>query len=156
MSDNIYLRESDEKDCDILFRWVNERETRANSFDSHHITKEEHKAWFERMQKDDDQIQYILMKGEKPIGQIRLAIRGKEAEISYSISSDERGHGYGKAIIRLAIEHIQKECPEIEKLIGKVKPSNMASFLCFEKNGFEDRCHVLELAIHKQRKTTVE
>lgn len=147
MSDNLYLREAVEGDRDILFSWVNERETRKNSFDSHHITVEEHRSWFDRMRNDDDQIQYILMKGEKPIGQIRVSIMGNEAEISYSISHDERGYGYGKEIIRLVVGHVRKEHPGIEKLIGKVKPSNVASLRCFRENGFEDRYHAMELDI---------
>jgi Predicted acetyltransferase len=85
------------------------------------------------------------MRGLKPIGQIRLDIDCSDAKIDYSIANDERGYGYGKLIIWLAIKKVRKDFPKVNRLIGRVKPSNVASFYCFEKNGFEEKYQQLEL-----------
>ena len=148
MINNLYLRRATQEDVDLLFNWVNDKSVRDNAFDTHIISFFEHKTWFDSLLQDDGQIQYILMKNEKPIGQIRLRIDGYRAEIDYSISKDERGYGYGKEIIRLAIAKIQSDYPDVKKLIGKVKPSNVASFLCFIENGFEEKYHYLELCLN--------
>lgn len=139
-----YLRKADFSDIDILFEWVNDVETRENSFDSHIITYEEHLEWFEKMMSDQNQVQYIMMNGDTPVGQVKLSLSGVEAEISYSISKKLRGCGYGKEILCLVMEKVRNDYPSITKLIGKVKPSNGASFHCFTKNGFEEKYQLLE------------
>ncbi len=145
--EKLYLRKATKDDVTILFEWVNDKDTRQNAFDTHIITYEEHSAWFKRMMEDSDQIQYILMHGEKPVGQVRLSIENQEADIDYSISDAERGHGYGKVIIGLIAERVREDCPMVKKLIGRVKPSNTASYHCFIGNGFEEVYRQLEFEI---------
>ena len=147
IDEKLYLRKATEDDVTILFEWVNDKDTRQNAFDTHIITYEEHSAWFKRMMKDSDQIQYILMKGEKPVGEVRLTIENHEAVIDYSISNTERGYGYGKEIINLITEKVREDCPMVKKLIGRVKPSNAASYHCFIGNGFEEVYRQLEFEI---------
>lgn len=142
-----YLRKAEFADIDILFEWVNDGETRKNAFDSHVITYEEHMKWFENMMNDKNQIQYIMMNGDMPVGQIRLLLSGIEAEIDYSVSNSLRGYGYGKDILLLIKERVRKDYPSITKLIGKVKPSNVASVNCFLKNGFKENYKLLEYNI---------
>lgn len=143
----VYLREATLSDVDLLFEWVNGEDVRKNAFDTHTITFEEHSSWFSRLLNDRNQAQYILMRGSKPIGQIRLDIDRSDAEIDYSIANDERGYGYGKLIIGLVIKRVRDDFPEIDRLIGRVKPSNAASFCCFEKNGFKEKFQQLELKL---------
>lgn len=147
MDEKLYLRIANENDVDILYKWVNDKVTRQNAFDSHIITYEEHTAWFNRILQDDDQIQFILMYEDKPIGQIRLTVDNQNAEIDYSISESERGNGYGADIIRLTLNIVKEKYPKIKKLIGRVKTSNEASYRCFLKNGFNETYRNLEFFI---------
>lgn len=84
------------------------------------------------------------MAGDEAIGQIRLTIEDAVAEIDYSISKAARGHGYGRQIIELIKKQVTENYPHVEKLIGKVKPFNDASYKCFTKNGFEEKYRLLE------------
>lgn len=145
-----YLRKATQTDCDLLYEWVNDKQVRQSAFNSNTISYEEHVAWFNRMMNDENQIQLILMDGESTIGQIRLTFDGENAEVDYSISNTERGFGYGKVIIRLAIEHIKREYPSIKMLVGKVKPSNNASYQCFLQNGFEEEYRQMEYKVEKK------
>lgn len=147
MNDDLYLRNATSSDFSLLYDWVNDGIARENAFNSHIVSLDEHSMWFEKVMKDNNQVQCILMKGDKPIGQIRLCIDGFAAEIDYSISKDERGNGYGTEIIRLIIEKVNNEYPSIKKLIGKVKPSNIASLQCFTKSGFEETYRQFEYTV---------
>lgn len=143
MSD-MYLRKADYSDIHLLYNWANDPIVRSNSFDTHSISIEEHKAWFQKMMVDFNQIQYIMMAQEIPVGQIRFSIEGSEAEIDYSLSKEFRGCGYGKEIVQLGIQKIIQDRPEIRKLIGKVKPSSKASYACFLNNDFKEKYIALE------------
>ena len=143
-----YLRKANKDDVEILFEWVNDKKTRENAFNTHVITYEEHCEWFKRMIEDPKQVQYIMMVGEKPVGQVRITIENQEADIDYSISSSERGRGYGKEIIALIKEKVQEDCPTVKKLIGRVKPYNIASYCCFTGNEFEEVFKQLEFVIN--------
>lgn len=149
IDEKLYLRKATEDDIAILYKWVNDKDTRQNAFDTHIITYGEHAAWYKKMMEDPEQIQYILMREEKPVGQVRLTIENQEADIDYSIFNTERGRGYGKIIIRLIAEKVLEDFPMVKKLIGRVKPSNTASYRCFIENGFEEVYRQLELEIKK-------
>ena len=140
----LYLRKATPADVDILYEWVNDTDVRESAFNSGHIAYEDHLLWFNKMIKDSGEAQYIFMSDDKPIGQIRLSINDTEAEIDYSISKFVRGYGYGKEIIRLLMQKTIEDFPTVKKLIGKVKPSNVASYYCFEKNGFKEKYQQLE------------
>lgn len=150
MNNNLYLRRAIESDMDLLYEWVNDDMARRNAFNTGHISYDEHKAWFARMMADDDQVQYILMNNEIPIGQVRLLIHGSVAELDYSIANSERKKGYGNELIRLARERIKADNPEIKSLTGKVKPDNMASFACFENNGFVEKYRYFEYSVVRE------
>ena len=131
-----YLRKVAPEDVDILFEWVNDWDVRQNSFDTHEISYDEHVEWFDRMMRNPNQAQYILMIDDKPSGQIRVAVEGECAEISYSIPKNTRGLGYGSMIIGLVKKQVNMDYPHIKKLIGRVKPTNAASQRSFIRNGF--------------------
>ena len=149
MNNSLRLRKATGADIETLFCWANDKTVRENSFDPHTISFDEHTAWFNQMMSDPNKIQYILVMNDEPVGQIRLTIHETEAEIGYSISKSARGYGYGREIIRLIIEQVKIDYPYVTKLIAKVKPSNVASYYCFYKNGFEEIYQQLEYDLKK-------
>ena len=142
----VYLRDATQSDMDLLYAWANDPAVRKNSFKSNPIPYEDHIKWFKHIMEDDNVLQFIMMDDEKPVGQIRLNVDGDEAEIGYSIAAECRGKGYGHKILQLAIQKIQAECPQIKKLIAKVKPENTASKKLFESEGYEMKysCYSLD------------
>ena len=132
-----FLRKATMNDMDLIFEWANDPVVRSNSFNSEPITYENHVEWFNRIMADNNVLQFILIDDEIPVGQIRLNIEGAEAEIGYSIAADYRGKGYGRRILQLIVEEVEKNHPEIKTLVAKVKPDNMASKKLFESEGYE-------------------
>ncbi len=135
--ENLVLRKADRADVDLLFKWANDPTVRNNSFRTNKITYEEHVNWFNNILRDSNTIQCILMKGDAPIGQIRLGIIGDRAEIGYSIAKEYRGNGYGHSIIQLVAEYVSINHPEINSLVAKVKPDNSASNRLFQSEGYK-------------------
>lgn len=134
----LYLRMVDVSDIDLLYEWANDPESRRNSFNQDVIEYEDHVKWFNSTLHDESVMQFILMNGDSPVGQIRVVIKDDVGEISYSISPDERGRGYGKHIIQMLKGLVTSDYPHIKKLVGKVKPDNAPSQRCFSENAFRE------------------
>lgn len=143
----IFLREALQSDIELLYEWANDPIVRQNSFQTEKIPYDTHRQWFERMIKNKNIVQYILMDSKEPVGQIRLMIDGNVAEISYSISVHQRQKGYGRLILELILEEVRHKYPEIKKLIAKVKPTNIASKKLFESEGYDMKylCYDLDI-----------
>ena len=141
---SIRLRKAKENDVDLLFKWANDSEVRRNAFHTDPISHEEHIRWFKKTMDNPDIGQYVLIDDDKPIGQVRLSIDGTDAEIDYSVDAAYRGSGYGRMIIHLIKQRTIEDFPEIKRLIGRVKPANVASFYCFTQNGFVEKYRRLE------------
>lgn len=144
-----YLRKVTKEDCDLLFEWANDSETRKNSFATEKIRKEEHIKWFERLLEDTHRAQYIYMDDEEPIGQVRIDIYDSVAEISYSICSAKRGIGHGKNLLKLLYNQVFCDFPEVKKLIGKVKSENIASQKVFLDVGYAETYKAFEMEINE-------
>ena len=142
----VYLRDVRQSDIDLLYMWANDPAVRKNSFKSDPIPYEDHVTWFKHIMEDDNVLQFIMMEDDTPVGQIRLNVKEEEAEIGYSIASEYRGKGYGHRILRLVVQMIQTNHPQIKKLIAKVKPENTASKKLFESEGYEMKysCYSLD------------
>lgn len=140
-----YLREAVREDMEMLFQWANEPEVRKNSFSTQQISYEEHRQWFLKLLKDTSRKQYIYMADQVPVGQIRAAIYEKKAEISYSISREWRGQGYGKKMLALFQKQLLKDEPGVSILTAKVKKGNVSSEKAFIKAGYQARYTVFEL-----------
>ena len=141
---NCYLRKATNEDIDTLYEWVNDPAVRQSAFNTQKIQYEEHVNWFNQMIQDPNKIQYIMMRDKTPIGQIRLTIEGECVDIDYSISKKYRGVGYGREIVRLAMDQVRLECPNVKKMIGRVKPTNDTSRRCFIRNGFQVKFQQLD------------
>lgn len=140
-----YLRYAVKEDAELLFHWANESTVRKNAFSSAPISHEEHIKWFDNMLMRRDAKQYIYMCDEQPAGQIRIAVSGDTAEISYSICLEKRCMGYAKEMVTLLQRQVQKDFPEIKKLTARVKPDNIASQKVFLDTGYTHKCSVYEI-----------
>lgn len=143
-----FLRKAEREDIETLFRWVNDSETRKNSFHSEPVNYEEHVEWFEKKDTDVNCGIYIFCDGKLEVGMLRLDFEGNETVISYSIAKEFRNKGYGKKLIEAAEREIcrwmESQKPNVETVSVKalVKKSNFASnrifaSLMYEKRGME-------------------
>jgi len=135
MIQNLVLRKIEQRDMDILFKWVNDSDDRKNSFQSEPIEYEAHRKWFFQKLNDANCKMYMCTCNNEEVGQVRLEIVNYTGIISYSISKEHRGKGYGYILLRLLEEEMQKT-DLIKFLEGKVKYDNIASQKAFVKAGY--------------------
>lgn len=96
---------------------------------------------------------FWLMDGETPVGQGNLrhrltdALREAGGHIGYAVDSEQRGKGYGKALLRLMIEEARK-MGITEDLLVTVYPANTASRKVAEACGGELRRETAERAYY--------
>lgn len=136
MDNSINLRKVQEKDCEILFKWANDKLVRENAFNSEGINYDTHKKWFEKKIKDDNTEIFIVLADDEMIGQIRIDLDNGKGLIDYSIESSYRGKGYGTEILKKIVDMVKDQGLSIDKLIGKVKHDNIPSQKAFEKAGY--------------------
>jgi RimJ/RimL family protein N-acetyltransferase len=133
----IYLRPVKLADARLLYKWRNEKLVRDNSFEDKIILYKEHKKWLMAALQNPSVNIYIMMDGEKVIGQVRLNIENKIGLISYSIDLQYRCMGYGKKILQLIENEIASSDIDVVKLLGCVKKNNKASQKVFETLGYQ-------------------
>lgn len=131
-----FLRAAAYEDMELIYEWANDKEVRANSFQTRQITMEEHKAWYTNKLGSKSTVFCIMMERETPVGQIRLELDGEMAQVNYSIAKEFRGKGYGKKIVLLAEQKLRQEYPQIVKMRAEVKTENLSSGKVFERNGY--------------------
>lgn len=122
-----------EKDRDLLFRWVNDKLCRENSFHSEPVSYEEHCRWFSEKLADDMCHIYIYYCESIPVGQIRIDCEDEIGCIDYFITSEHRGQGHGRNMLQLVEHEMQGK---VKKLIGCVKYDNIVSQIVFKKSNY--------------------
>src|SRR5690606_22941353 len=71
------------------------------------------------------------------IGQVRFEDVGDGVfEIHFSIAKNQRGKGFGKKVLRSAVEYLAQNNTHLKRVIGKVKQHNLASIKSFLGAGF--------------------
>lgn len=141
------LRVATVEDCDMIFEWANDAVVRKNSFSSSLIKYEDHVKWYKKVMETSDIKQYILVVDEQNVGQARINVDDKIAEISYSIAPHYRGNGYGELIISLIPEVVKSDFPNVKTLVAQVKLDNIASQKAFKNNSYTEKCLVYEFQL---------
>lgn len=143
VNDGLYLRKVDETDCELIFYWANDKDTRDNSFNSDKIDWAEHKEWFRKKISSTEDF-YILKSYEENIGQVRIDKTDSGLVLNYSIDKSYRGKGYGKKIIELTEKKIADKYSG-QYLTAYVKSINDRSISIFRSLGygeeFRDGCY---------------
>ena len=131
------LRPAEERDCELIWQWKNEGNTRKWSFDADYIPYEEHERWFlSKLNSANSEILIVLDESKREIGQVRFDINPDgSAEVDISISVRERNKGYGSAALRLACQYALRKF-NIARIVAHIKEGNEASVSAFTKAGF--------------------
>src|SRR3989344_9366189 len=135
----IRLRPAGEVDGDLLLLWANDPVSRAASFRSAHIPREEHLSWFHKKLSDPLVSIYIGIDNEhRAVGTIRFEREEDDAILSIIVNADHRGKGYGKELLKRG-EDLIFEKTDIRIIHAYVKPENASSVNLFRSAGYEER-----------------
>jgi UDP-2,4-diacetamido-2,4,6-trideoxy-beta-L-altropyranose hydrolase len=132
----ITVREVVEGDCELIYNWANDDDTRAASFNSSPIDWGTHCNWLsERLSNSDSLLLICSDELGHPFGLVRFDLAGDEAIISVNLDPNMRGQGLGGFTIIRTIDELFKRY-NISRVSAFVKPQNLRSAKAFEMAGF--------------------
>ena len=134
---SLTLREARPSDAELLWRWANDPETRANSFSRASIPYADHVAWLERRLASNATRIWIFTDDGVPVGQVRFDISSAVAEIGITVAPEHRGRGYGKAMLAQALHRFREQTGGRVTPRASVLTKNAASLRLFRACGFE-------------------
>jgi UDP-2,4-diacetamido-2,4,6-trideoxy-beta-L-altropyranose hydrolase len=140
-AEKLRLRKVNERDCEIIWKWANDPETRKASFSStnEEIPWDDHLEWFNLRINDQWCKFYVGMDAEgEPVGEARYDMKNNEAIISVVVDRQVRNMGYGTELIKLSARKIFKEAP-VDLIHAYLKQDNLPSMRAFSKAGFEEQ-----------------
>ena len=138
-SHRLDLRPAKEEDCEVLWQWRNEEDTRKWSFNTEYIPYEEHKKWFLSKLINADSLILIVSEGQRNIGQVRFDKSSDgSAEVYISISAAERHKGHGSDALKIACQYAVRKL-NVTRMIAHIKDGNEASIGVFTRAGFVNK-----------------
>lgn len=132
-------------DWQLLLDWRNNETVRNNSKNSEPIEEEKHKQYISNLIESTDRDQYFYVVNSTKVGYIREDRYEDYTELSYVISPDQQGKGYG---VKMMAKYL-----ELNKgiFVCNIKEDNIASIKMVERNGFHlsnKKGNILEYLIH--------
>lgn len=137
VKDYLELHPATSQECELVFGWANDAETRKWSFTTESIPWDTHQKWYKESLERPDRELLICYRMGVPIGQMRLDICEGEAILSYSIAKEYRNRGYGVELLRVAEEWVRFMKPQVKYLIAEAKTENRASGRILSENGYQ-------------------
>lgn len=131
------LRDAEPRDARLLFEWVNDPVTRAQSFTQAAIAWEDHERWFARKLADTRCLLFIAEDvQDRPVGQVRFDLGDDgSAVISVSIAPSFRGQGYAATAIARGCEALRGRHGPLT-VLAYIRRDNLASQRAFLRAGF--------------------
>lgn len=134
-------------DAKILFDWQSHPKTREYFFDPTPPTWEEHWSWL--LATLSSKNRFLLIAEERgPIGVLRYDLQNDlTAAVDIYLKPGLYGKGLGTQVLKAGNQWIKHQLPNIQKLIAKVIPTNVASSKAFQKAGFSLNYFVYEIGL---------
>jgi UDP-4-amino-4,6-dideoxy-N-acetyl-beta-L-altrosamine N-acetyltransferase len=134
------FRSLQEEDLPLVLQWRNSERIRANMYSDHLISLQEHKAWFEKINRDKSVICKIFEYEGIPLGVVNFTQFDKSSNRcswGFYIGEEMAPKGSGMAMGYLALQHIFEEV-NIYKLCAEVLTFNEKSLRYHKKLGFSE------------------
>lgn len=130
------LRNLEEKDKNLLFKWANLKLVIKNSLSKKKITNTIHEQWFNKKIKSKTDILKIIVYENIPIGVIRLEKKNSNYFISYLIAPRYRKKGNAYKSLKIFLAFLKKRKKHF-KVFALVKKDNNPSVKIFDKLKFK-------------------
>ncbi len=131
------IRSLREEDLPKVLAWRNSDRIRANMYNDHLITLEEHSAWFQRIQQDRNSQHLIFEYDDCPVGVINITQidpQNNKCYWGFYLGETDTPRGCGLAMGYLGLNHIFGRS-EIRKLCAEALVFNVASINYHRKLG---------------------
>lgn len=138
----VRLRPLQKSDENLLYEWINHRETRLKSSAYYPISEQDHHEWMAKMmRKSIDRVIFVIEKivvsetvGICQLSNINLYNRSGELQIRIG-SSSSRGKGYGSEVVNL-LTYFAFNDLGLHRVYLQVQENNSEAIRAYEKCGF--------------------
>ena len=137
MKNLISIRKANYSDEAEILNWRNSQQSIRNSLGQKKINKSEHKEWFLRAIKSDNDHHYIALLKNKKIGIVSFHLnKNKNFFVSINLNPKYRNKRLGSKVLLLTQK--KREIREKNNLIfARIKSNNIASLKTFNKANFK-------------------
>ena len=145
MPRSISLRPADSSDCNALFNWRNDPDTRAASIETSEIDASKHRYWYSQTLQNPLRKILIGMFDQQAIGMVRLdhILAEDRVEVSIILAPEARGAGFAAPLLSKGLE---QNPFGTSRFSATIKPTNVASQKIFAACGFRlwrENCLIL-------------
>lgn len=137
------LRRMTDNDLDLVLEWRNQPRIRKNMYTDHAISLEEHRAWFSRIQNDQNSIYLICEDNGVSIGVVnfvQIDRKNGKAFWGFYLGEESGPKGRGSAMEFLALDYAFGPL-ELRKLCAEVFLFNDKVLKLHKKFGFLEEGH---------------
>lgn len=135
----LYLRKMDARDREMVRSWRNQTEVSHYMYSSHHISKEEHRKWFDSVTIDNSKKYWVIEVNDIAYGLVNLYdidYNNKKCYWAYYIGEeDARGKGIGTGVEYTILNYVFNNM-KLNKLCCEVLLSNERVWRLHEHFGF--------------------
>jgi len=131
----VTLRPAIATDCERIWVWRNDPETRAASIDTEAIPWEVHEPWFNETLRRADRRLYVVVADGQDAGAVRLDVADAEARVSIHLAPEARYRGIGALALRAVVGEAF-DALGLARVVGVIRPDNQPSLAAFTKAGF--------------------
>lgn len=132
---HVRLRAALAADCERVWVWRNDPETRAASLDQDAIPWEVHESWFNETLRRTDRRLYIVVADGRDTGVVRLDVVDGGAHVHIHLAPEARSRGIGTAALRAVVGEAFDGLG-LTRVLGVIRPDNQPSLAAFAKAGF--------------------
>ncbi|MFZ0862832.1 MAG: GNAT family N-acetyltransferase [Candidatus Sulfotelmatobacter sp.] len=137
MTATISLRQARPDDMERIFHWRNNPFLMKRSTTQVPVSWEEHRAWFTRALNNPDQLIFIVVQRDEPIGQVRFDRNKDRAVISVYLVEERTGKGLGIEAIRQGTRAAFQEW-NLTKVVACIRHDNVHATRAFAKAGYTE------------------
>jgi RimJ/RimL family protein N-acetyltransferase len=131
---SLYFRTAVDDDCDLMFKWANDYETRKNAFNPDTIEYSHHVKWYKKLNLNNVLIFYDENKSD--LGLVRIDLYDNSWIITTMVDKSHRNKGIGTKMLSMAIQEFFDRNPTVKELVAYIKESNLPSMKAFSKANF--------------------
>lgn len=126
---------------ELVRNWRNSKQVSQYMYTNHHISKEEHNKWIEKIRTKDNAKAWIIKYDGKQVGLAQLSninYNDKTTEWGFYIADESlKGKGVGSASLLILIEIVFEEM-NFNKMRTMVLENNSIAMKLYEKFGFKE------------------
>jgi UDP-4-amino-4,6-dideoxy-N-acetyl-beta-L-altrosamine N-acetyltransferase len=127
---------------ELVRNWRNSKQVSQYMYTDHHISKEEHDKWVEKLRTKDTTKAWIIKYNGQPVGIAQLSninYSEKTTEWGFYIADESlRGKGVGSASLLILIEIVFEEM-NFNEMTTMVLENNSIAMKLYEKFGFKEK-----------------